>query len=215
MDFEKSLKYVTPLNVNVPEWMEEIKQTGVETHVPIVRDDMGWLLRFLCMSEKPKRILELGCGISYSTHWMLLGSPDSTIVALDANLDRIELCREFTKKSGYEDSVEYVHVWIADYLKDKTEQFDLIFMDSGKNEYKDLIDICFDRLKLGGLLIVDNILFNGKVFKLEDNDVKKYTKSAKALRSFNEMMSQHAGFDSSFLPFSDGTLLARKISNKK
>ncbi len=181
-------------------------------NVPIVHDDMGQFLKIICSIKCPDWILEIGCGVSYATHWMLLGSPNSEIVALDANLDRIKICERHLKDSGFIDQVQLVHQWADDYFNSNQLKFDLIFQDATKKEYINMIDPIYNALKIGGILIVDNIFYSGKTLELSTDEEKKYGKGVALLKKFNKMMSDHTGFESTFLPLSDGTLIAKRIS---
>ncbi|MCP4296193.1 MAG: methyltransferase domain-containing protein [Proteobacteria bacterium] len=210
--YDAALKYITPLQEDVPDWLCRIKSEGESMNVPIVDDEMGQFLKIICSIKCPDRILEIGCGVSYATHWMLLGSPNSEIVALDANLDRIKICDRHLKDSGFIDQVQLVHHWANDFFDRNLLKFDLIFQDATKKEYINMIDPIYNALKIGGVLIVDNIFYNCKTLYLKKTEEKKYGKGVALLKEFNKMMSDHSGFESTFLPLSDGTLIAKRIS---
>ncbi len=210
--YTQALSYLETVQPDPPAYLEQIKTDGLEQKVPIIGDDMGVFIRMICSLIQPKTILEIGCGISYATHWMLLGSPRSRVIAIDYNQDRLELCNEYLKRSGFIDQVELKRCWAEDFFKENKQQFDLIFQDSTKKGYAGMIDECHWCLKPGGTLIVDNIFFNQKVFGLASAQEKKYANGVAALKAFNEKMAQHPGFDCSFLPLSDGVLVARRTS---
>lgn len=210
--YESALKYIDPLQQVTPEWLREIKIEGMATKVPIVRDDMGQFLKAICSIKCPEWILEIGCGVSYGTHWMLLGSPESKIIALDSNLDRIKICEGHLRKSGYFDQVKLVHQWADDFFKVNKQKFDLLFQDATKKEYINMIDPMYNALKIGGILVVDNIFFNGKTLNIREDEEEKYGKGVALLKEFNKMMSRHPGFECTFLPLSDGILIAKRIS---
>ncbi len=206
------MAYLESLQPDLPEWMTIIKNDGIAGKVPIVRDDMGQLLRLVCSLKKPETVLEIGCGISYATHWMLLGYHSSKITALDSNKDRLEQCKNYLQLSGYSDQVELKHIWAEDFFLENKSKYDLIIQDSTKKEYAGMIDQCYQCLRESGLLIVDNVFFNGKVFGLTPDQEKKYSKGVAALKEFNEKISRHPGFLCNFFPFSDGVLIAQRIS---
>jgi len=209
--YTRKLKYLDPFQPNVPPWMAKIKTHGIKRKVPIVDDDMGIFLKMVCSIQKPLTILEIGCGISYSTHWMLLGSTNSKIVALDSNADRLGECKAYLIESGYSDRVELKHCLAEDYFLSNPPVFDLIFQDSMKKGYSGMIDQCYQHLKVGGLLIADNIFFNNKVLGLTEDQKKKYAKGVAALEDFTNKISRHPGFECSFFPLSDGILVAKRI----
>ncbi|NQU62928.1 MAG: methyltransferase domain-containing protein [SAR324 cluster bacterium] len=209
--YTEALKYFESVQPSPPVWLGQIKREGLAEKVPIIRDDMGVFIRMICALVRPAFILEIGCGISYATHWMLLGSPQSRIVAIDSNHLRLARCRTYLEKSGFMDQVDLNNCWAEDFFNENHQQFDLIFQDSTKKGYAGMIDQCYQCLKPGGILIVDNIFFNGKVLGLTPGQEKKYGKGVAALKTFNKIIAQHPGFDCSFLPLSDGVLLAQRI----
>ncbi len=210
--YTKALAYLEMIQSRPPKYFDQIKADGLEQKVPIIRDDMGVFIRMLCSLIRPESILEIGCGISYATHWMLLGSPESRVVGLDYNEDRLEQCRRYLEHSGWIDQVDLRRCWAEEFFKDNDQQFDLIFQDSTKKGYTGMIEDCYRCLKPGGTLVVDNIFFNEMVFGLKPEQEKKYAKGVALLKTFNEKMSQHPGFECSFLPLSDGVLVARRTS---
>lgn len=206
----RGLEYLESFQLPKPVWLDEIKQLGINYKVPIVDDDMGRFLRLICALKQPKSILEIGCGISYATHWMLLGSPKTKVIGLDYNQQRLDFCTDFLKKSGFIGNVILKRQWAKDFFLENNEKFDIIFQDSTKKDYGDMIDDCYQRLKPDGLLIVDNLFFNGKVFGLSADQIKKYEKGVSALKSFNKTISIHPGFECHFLAISDGVLIAQR-----
>ncbi|MBT6612454.1 MAG: O-methyltransferase [Deltaproteobacteria bacterium] len=209
--YSQALIYLESVQPSAPAWLEQIKEDGLAQKVPIIRDDMGVFIRMICALRQPETILEIGCGISYATHWMLLGSPRSRVVAIDSNQQRVEQCKTYLEESGYIDRVELRNCWAEDFFKDNHQYFDLIFQDSTKKGYAGMIDQCYQCLKPGGILVVDNVFFNGKVFGLTPDQEKKYSNGVVSVRAFNEKMAKHPGFDCSFLPLSDGILVAQRI----
>lgn len=208
----RGLEYLEQFQKEPYSWLKEIKRVGIARKVPIIDDDMGRFLKMLCALNKPASILEIGCGISYATHWMLLGHPNARITGLDYNQDRLDICADFLKTSGFSGNVTLKRTWAKDFFQTQTSTFDLIFQDSTKKEYAGMLENCYQSLKPGGLLIVDNIFYNGKVMGLADDQEKKYRKAVEALELFNQQISNHEGFDCHFFAISDGVLVAQRKS---
>lgn len=209
--YKTGLNYLEPFQEPLPEWMSNIKKEGIARKVPIVDDDMGRFLRVLCMIKKPKRILEIGCGISYATHWMLLGNNKSKIVALDYNQDRLDMCEKHLNVSGFVDNVCLKRQWAERYFEENEGTFDLIFQDSTKKDYAGMIENCYQCLNEDGLLVVDNIFYNKKIFGLSPEQEKKYRNGVNSLKSFNKKISNHSGFECHFFSISDGVLVAKRM----
>ncbi|MFH2129851.1 MAG: methyltransferase domain-containing protein [bacterium] len=209
--YTQALTYLSSLQPLPPEGLKQIKADGQAQKVPIVDDEMGVFIRMICALLQPEVILEIGCGISYATHWMLLGSPRSRVVALDSNRERLVQCQTYLEQSGFIDQVELRHCWAEDFFRDNQQYFNLIFQDSTKKGYAGMIDQCYQCLIPGGVLVVDNIFFNRKVFGLTSVQEQKYANGVASLQAFNREMASHPGFNCSFLPLSDGVLVAQRI----
>jgi predicted O-methyltransferase YrrM len=202
--------YLEPLQPQLPAWMDRIKAYGQLNKVPIIDDDLGRLLQLICSLSQPRWILEIGCGIAYATHWMLMGCRQSRITALDRNRDRLAQCDRFLTESGFRDQVELQYGQAEDFLAKNRQPFDLLFLDAAKRDYGRLLDGCYRALKTGGLLVADNIFFGGKVFGLKPEETQKYSAGTAALDAFNRAIAVHGGFDAQFFPLSDGVLVARR-----
>ncbi|MBT4526834.1 MAG: methyltransferase domain-containing protein [Deltaproteobacteria bacterium] len=210
--YSQAVAYIAKLNPPLPENLEAIRNFGIKNKVPIIDDELGFFLKFVCSIFNPGRILEIGCGISYSTHWMLYGSSESKITALDSNRYRLDQCRKYLQLSENVHRVQLVHNWAKDFFEGNSQQFDLIFLDSTKKEYIDLLDDCYLALVKNGLLIVDNIFYNRKIFGLTPDQKKKYGKSTQLLETFNQKIANHPNFSCTFLPMSDGVLVAKRTN---
>jgi predicted O-methyltransferase YrrM len=204
------LEYLEQFQRPIDPWMKEIREEGIRTKVPIIDDDMGRFLGMICSLLKPSAILEIGCGISYATHWMLMGSPETQITGLDNNRDRLDRCEIYLQKSGNLNRVALHRIWAEDFFQSNKQRFDLIFQDSTKKEYAGMIENCYQSLNPDGLLIADNIFYNKKVFGLASDQTGKYQKAVMALEEFNRQMVNHKGFECHFLAISDGVLIAKR-----
>ena len=208
----RGLEYLEQFQQSPEPWLKEIKRVGIARKVPIIDDDMGRFLKMLCALKRPDSILEIGCGISYATHWMLLGNPNARITGLDYNQDRLTMCADFLKTSGFLNNVILQRTWAKDFFESQHSAFDLIFQDSTKKEYAGMLENCYQSLKPEGLLVVDNIFYNGKVLGLDEDQEKKYKKAVQALELFSQQISVHNGFDCHFFAISDGVLVAQRKS---
>ncbi len=211
-DYQLGLAYLEQFQRPVNPWMSDIREKGRKSKVPIIDDDMGRFLTMICSVREPRSILEIGCGISYATHWMLMGYSKARITALDNNQDRLNLCEAYLRKSGYRDRVKLHKTWVEQFFEENIERFDLIFQDSTKKDYAGMIENCYQCLNPGGLFIADNIFYNKKTFDLKPDQEAKYKKAVKALEDFNKKMTHHPGFECHFLAISDGVLIAKRIN---
>ncbi len=208
---EKLLRaYLDRLHPPLSKVMQAIKKKAKKDEVPIVSDEIGRLLCFLVSLKKPKKILELGTGLSYATHWLLLGNKDSTVFSVEQNKDRILLSEKFLKASNILSRVRLYSGWIEDFFLSNSDKFDFVFLDSQKSTYSVFLDNISKRLKSSGLLIADNALFQNQVFSPINSVPKNYRCAVQGIKKFNKDIFAHSQFESFLFPVGDGMLLSVK-----
>ena len=192
--------------------MKKIKILAKKLEVPIVSDEIGRLLHLLVNIYKPKKILELGTGIGYSTHWMLLATKNCKITSLDQNKERISIAKKFLLYSDLAARVDLKNIWIEDFfLQNKKKEFDFIFLDSQKSTYDKILKDIFLCLKKNGLLLVDNVLFKGQIPLAKDLVSKKYKNAVLSIQKFNKKIFQSQNWETHLFPLGDGVIVAKKI----
>ncbi len=167
----------------------------------------GMLLRFLSQMIRPRRILEIGTFTGYSTICLADGLPeDGLLHTIEANDELGWLIQEHLIKAGV---AEKVHLHLGDaaaIIPTLEETFDLVFMDAGKLDYARHYELALKKMRLGGFLLADNVLWDGKV---AGNDTQDAT--AQVLREFNAMVQQDARVENILLPVRDGIMVVRKV----
>lgn len=113
---------------------------------------------------------------------------------------------EFVQKANLKDKVELVISDATQFLENNDQEFDLVFIDADKSSYKKYYDLVFDSVPSGGYILVDNVLWSGKVVEeLNPKDV-----DTKAIVEFNEYVQKDERVENLLLPFRDGLLLIKK-----
>ena len=167
----------------------------------------GNLLKVLSLLVQPKSVLEIGTFTAYSSLCLAKGLAEDGVVH---TIEKDPLLEDFIlsaiDKYGYGDRIK-LHIGTALEIIDEIDgDFDLIFIDADKANYPAYYEKCAERLRSGGLLIADNILWYGKVvLPVRDSD-----KETKAIMLFNEKISRDKRFDALILPLRDGLMVARK-----
>ena len=191
----------------------ELKYIDRQTHLRFLKPNMisgnwqGNLLRMLTLMTNAKKVLEIGTFTAYASLCLAKGLSKGGIVH---TIEKDPLLEDFIlstiEKFGFEDRIK-LHIGKSMEVIDSIEgEFDLIFIDADKANYPAYFDKCADRLRSGGLLIADNILWYGKVvLPLKESD-----KETKAIMLFNDKVSSDTRFDSLILPIRDGLMVARK-----
>lgn len=166
----------------------------------------GRVLSMLSKMNNPKRILEVGTFTGYATLCLAEGLiPDGTIYTLDINAELEDMVRGNFAKSPLNDKIKYIIGDAQQSLKNlSSETFDLVFIDADKKNNQTYYDLVFDQVKPGGMIIVDNVLWSGKVLSnAQDADTKN-------IHSFNDYVNADDRVEKLILPVRDGLLVIRK-----
>lgn len=192
---------------------EALRYIDRQTHLRFLKPNMisgnwqGNLLKILSLLVQPKNVLEIGTFTAYATLCLADGLADGGVVhTIEKDVILEEFILSTIEKYRYEDRIK-LHIGNAMEIIDQIEgDFDLIFIDADKANYPAYFEKCVSRLRSGGLIIADNILWYGKVvLPVKDSD-----KETKAIKLFNETVSKDPRFDSLILPIRDGIMVARK-----
>jgi predicted O-methyltransferase YrrM len=191
-------------------FLRELEEYADKNLVPIVHKEVAQLLKVLLKIHKPKKILEVGCAIGYSS--MLFADTldkNCEIITVERNEKMIEKAKENLKKYGFEDNIKILEGDAEEKLKEVEGSFDMIFLDAAKGQYKLFYDLVIDKLKTGGLLVSDNILYKGMV--ASDKYVIRRKKTiVKRMRSYLDYISNCDYLDTSLISIGDGVALSYK-----
>ena len=205
-------RYLSGLNRAADEVLAEIARDGEEQDLPLVDAEVGALLRVLATAIGATRILEVGTCIGYSGIWLAGALPkDGMLFTLEMNEERANIAKANFAKAGLSDRVS---VMVGDAqlkIVKLAGPFDLIFQDGAKSLYNTLLDPLVARLRTGGLLVTDNVLWDGKV-------VPGYLPTAatdedtRAIAAYNERINTHPQLLTATVPLRDGVSISVKRS---
>jgi len=184
-----------------------------KTHLEVMRPQMlsgylqGQFLSFLSRLKRPQRILEVGTFTGYSAICLAQGLAEGGLLhTIDLNEELEEVATEFIDKAKLRFCVQQHQGNALEIIPQLEEEWDLVFLDADKVNYSSYFDMIFPKLKVGGLLIADNVLWNGKV--AEGSKEKR----ANALAIFNQKVTDDIRVKNILLPLRDGLMLMEKIS---
>jgi predicted O-methyltransferase YrrM len=184
-----------------------------ETNLKVLQPRMisgtyqGRLLSVISKIINPKKILEIGTFTGYSTLCLAEGLDENgEIHTVDINEELFDLQRKYFKKSSFNNNITQHLGNALDIIPKLDRDFDLIFLDADKINYPKYLDILIVRLKKGGVLLSDNVLWDGKVL----NEISHKDKSTKAIVKYNELLNNRSDMDSVILPIRDGITISRK-----
>ena len=189
-----------------------LEEYARENKVPIAEPETARLLSVLTKLIKPKRILEVGCAIGYSSAIMSQGlAPNVEIITIEYDSKTAEIARNNIKKAGLSDKITVVEGDAKDYLSyiDEDESFDIVFLDGPKAHYLFMLDDAVRLLKKGGLLISDNILFKGMTAD-DDHFARRKVTIINRLREYIDALMAHPQLETSILSQGDGVTLSVK-----
>jgi predicted O-methyltransferase YrrM len=187
--------------------LREMEEHARRENVPISDPEVGRLLGILARSLDARHILEIGTAIGYGTLCLARGASAARVVTLELDPRRIEQARGYLERGGVAGRVEIVQGAALDLLPRLEGPFDLAFVDAVKQEYRRYLDLLLPHLRVGGLVVVDNLLWAGRVAappEDEDDEV------ADSLRAFNGYLMMHPQLHAVVLPVGDGLGIATK-----
>ncbi len=190
--------------------LRELEIYAEQNNVPIVHKEVSDLLKVLLKIDKPKRILEVGCAIGYSSIlFATTVGDDVQITTVERNELMIEKAKENIKRAGFEKNITILEGDAEELLSNIEGEFDMIFLDAAKGQYKLFYDMVIDKLKVGGLLISDNILYKGMVAH-DDFVVKRKKTIVKRMRNYLDYICNCDYLSTSLIPIGDGVALSYK-----
>lgn len=190
--------------------LKEIEDFARENHVPIVQKETGVFLEFMTSMKKPKRILELGTAIGFSSILMYQSSgTEPEIITIERDKNMIELANSNLEKFELSHKIKIEEGDCLEVLERLEEPFDLIFMDAGKGHYNHFLPHCLRVLKNDGIIIADNVLFRGMVASQELVKRRKIT-IVKRMRTYLELVTQDENLITSVIPMGDGIAVTKR-----
>ena len=167
----------------------------------------GRFLSFIAKVYQPSLILEIGTYTGYSALCMAEGlKAGGRLITIDVNEELETFTRSFFDRSAYKEQIDYRIADAAHEIPAIEGPIDMVFIDADKRNYALYFDLVIDKMRSGGLILVDNVLWSGKIIEDSARD-----KSTQALRDFNTKVANDARVEPLLLPIRDGLFLLRVI----
>lgn len=206
---ERMRTFINSLDVGHPEWLNEIERQAKADNVPIIRTEMGSLLRLLLTMQKPASILEVGTAVGYSALLMSEYMPeDCHITTIEKYEKRIPIAKENFRKSGREDRITLLEGDAAQILQELQAPFDFIFMDAAKGQYLNFFPDVLRLLSPGGLLISDNVLQDGDIIESRYAVTRRDRTIHARMREYLYELKHNPALETSILPVGDGVTVS-------
>jgi caffeoyl-CoA O-methyltransferase len=170
----------------------------------------GRVLSMISKIIQPKVILEIGTYMGYSAICLAEGlAEDGKLITLDAQPETFEISTAYFAKSEYADKIDARFGLALNIIPTIDETFDLVFIDADKPNYANYFDLVLPKMKIGGIIIADNVLWSGQVLDVEKFD----DESTVALKKFNEKILADDRVSNVLVTVRDGLMIIRKEKN--
>jgi predicted O-methyltransferase YrrM len=204
-------EYLDRLIVQPDSLLAEMENYAAEHRVPIADREVARFVEITARAIKAKHALEVGMAIGYTVIHLARGMRDGgLVVTIDPSEEMIQAAEGYLTRANLRDRVRIERGKALDVMPDLNESFDLVFIDAVKEEYSDYLDLALPRLRMGGVVIVDNLLWGGQVAgEIRSLDQES---STKALRSFNQKFVGHPQLLAEILSIGDGLGYGVKVA---
>lgn len=193
-----------------------LRQLNRDTHARVLRPRMlsghlqGRLLAMFSRMLRPRRILEIGTYTGYSALCLAEGlTNDGRLITLDNNEELETLARSYWNQSPWADRIDFRLGNAPDLIPTLPDVFDLVFIDADKANYSLYFDLVIDKVRQGGIILADNVLWSGKV--VQDFSGKKIDKDTQAVLDFNRKVHEDPRVEHVLLPVRDGLMMLYKL----
>ncbi|GLR16766.1 O-methyltransferase [Portibacter lacus] len=202
MNEEELYEYCVSNGTDLPSYLKELRR---ETYLKTMRPHMissplqGQMLRLLVKLFKSKSILEIGTFTGYATMCLASGLEDDGMVYTIEKKEEFSYFHEkYFERSGLGEKITCYYGDGNEVIQNINTTFDFVFMDAGKKDYKEQLDLLLSKVSKGGVILSDNVLWKGKI--LED----KKDKMTFHIHEFNEYVKAHPRVENVILPIRDG-----------
>ena len=190
-----------------------LQQLNRDTHAHVLHPRMlsghlqGRLLAMVSHMARPRRVLEIGTYTGYSALCLAEGLAEGgRVLTIDKNEELESIARRYWAESPHGDKIDLYIGQASDLIPPLDEVFDLVFIDADKENYALYYELIFEKVRPGGFILADNVLWSGKVVE----PVKPADRDTQAVIAFNQMIHQDPRVDNLLLPVRDGLLIDRK-----
>ncbi len=212
---ERLITYINSLNIGNPPLLEEIEAEAQRTFVPVIRKETQQLLKLLLTMNCPKRILEVGTAIGFSTLLMEYFNPAPCRITTIENYEkRIPIAKANFLRAGKENVIELLEGDAGQILKELTDSYDFIFMDAAKGQYINFLPEVMRLLGSRGVLVSDNVLQDGDIIESRFAVTRRNRTIHKRMREYLYELTHSEYLTTTVLPVGDGVTVSVKAGDR-
>ena len=203
-------KYIEAFSSEEDDVLSELtRETYLKVQMPqmLSGKTQGQFLEMFSRLLQPKRVLEIGTFTGFSAICLAKGlAADGMVVTIDINAELQPLCSKYFMKAGLSKKIKHLIGDAGKIISELNETFDLVFIDADKQNYRKYYELVFDKVRPGGYIVADNVLWSGKVIEeLKDKDTT-------AIHQYNVMLNEDSRVRNFILPLRDGLNIAQKLN---
>lgn len=212
---ERFVTYINSLDKGNTEILDTIEREALDDFVPIIRKEMQSFLKVLLAMQRPKRILEVGTAVGFSSILMAEYNPvECEIVTIENYDKRIPVARNNFVRAGKENMITLIEGDAAEVLKTLETPFDMIFMDAAKGQYIHFMPDILRLLKVNGVLVSDNVLQDGDIIESHYAVTRRNRTIYKRMREYLFELTHREDLVTAVLPVGDGITLSTKVKEE-
>ena len=203
--------YLAGLNTLRDPVLDSIARAGAERDLPLIDAEVGALLNVLVLALGARTVLEVGAAVGYSGIWLARGLPEGGMLyTFEIDPERATEARANFARANLADRATVMVGDAARLIEKVAGPFDLIFQDGAKALYGPLLDRLVALLRPGGLLVTDNVLWDGEVAP-GFTTARRDPETTKLIAAYNEKLAAHPRLKTSIVPLRDGVALSVKV----
>ena len=208
---ERIVDYINSLDKGNSPVCNAIEKEALADGVPIIRKEMGNLLKVLLLLKQPQKILEVGTAVGYSSILMSENMPQNCRITTIENYEkRIPVAKNNFKRAGKEEVITLLEGDAMDILKELDGTYDFIFMDAAKGQYINFLPELLRLMPAGGLLISDNVLQEGDIVESRYGVTRRNRTIHTRMRKYIYTLTHAEQLETSIVPIGDGITLSVK-----
>lgn len=203
-------KYLESLRSEIDPVIKKIEEYAAEHKIPILNWDAAEFLEQLILIHRPKKVLEIGTAIGYSSIRIVRRLRKKGLLdTIELSKDNIKLAEENFLKAGVSDKINLIEGNALAIMPAMEEKYDFIFLDADKEDYEKLFYYSLILLRRRGVIFIDNLLWHG--YTASKNVPQAYKESTKHIRNFNNLFVTQKALHTTILPVGDGIGIGVKV----
>jgi predicted O-methyltransferase YrrM len=209
---ERVATFINSLETANSDILEQIEQEALDAHIPIIKKETQSFLRVLLQMKQPTSILEIGAAVGFSSLFMSEYAPvGCKVTTIEKVEKRALVAEENFRKANKEKEITLIRGDAMLVLEELDESFDFIFMDAAKGQYIHYFPNVLRLLKVGGVLLSDNVLQDGDIIESRYAIEKRNRTIHDRMREYLYLLKHHEELVTSIIPLGDGVAVSYKL----